>query len=1084
MKFVVVWVCVAAAAACHVVQPPAAPPRQSSLSLAISGLALPNGLRVVVVRDPAASEINVTMRYRVGSVDDTPAHPGMAHLVEHLMFQQTLGAQSLFAHLEDDATYFNGETTFDATTYITRAPRAKLDEMLSIEAVRMGFRCTTITEPGFEREREVVVNELRQRDAASEIWAALHDAVYPDGHPYHQPPGGSVDSVRAITRDQACAFADAHYAPGNAVLVVSGNITPDEVVASLKKFLARVARRTVVAPANIAPLPAGGGHGTLPAPIDDPALVVAWPLPSDARERTEVEAIAPIAALAIDAEIKGRVVQVPLGDVRAPMLALVIEPGTDETIDSVKTAVTRALDSLPSKIGHTHSEVLGDLAFDMMQQTAIYREYSELESPQARDAELAQAVLDGRDPNEVLAATFAGLRELSPEAAAHIARTRFAFDQAIVMELKPSGKKTGHELSLAAAVHDIGPRRDEPDPAEAHKPLPPAASPLAAARTRTLPNGLKVVLLPLTSVPAVDIRLVFAAGTADEDPAHRGVAIAASRGLQFDLHYLNDLLLFAGAGGSGLVELGTDTTTFRARGVDMHLDLLLAGMRRWVREGRYDDDGIADALRAQVKQADDAGALTDAWRTAMFGKDHPYVAAGLVRQVQHEVSLADVRAFRAAHYTPDNATLVIAGRFDAALADQWIDFLFGDWQGHAQPRQAPRAQPGIASFALFRDTAQVAMLVALPATTGTRAARIVAGEMLAEIAEDVRNQLGASYGLDAKYEELRLAGNYALVGWVDPARTADAVQLVRDRLAQLRASPEAAFVVARRRVAAHLDSLATSSSGLASRVEHAIATDQPPLGDVETSAAVRALTIDDVTPLLADLDLARGSLLLSGPEADVRHAFEIAGRTPTVVQSPRAKDDDDLPVAQNSHHERETLRYSDLEPAITEQGAPSKLAVTAGIGLAEDNAIETSDRLHYDCCNGYSLFAEAGYRYDVKHAVGLHLDYGGASGHYGMDSMDLTVPMTLRAIDADAFIQANGYGRFWASFMIGVHLDDIAGKDQPLQGWGAGVGIGVEGGVDVVKHGLDGIGVYVQVAGTLLTSSGYGSIAIGAAYRR
>lgn len=949
----------------------------------------------------------------------------------------------------------------------------------------MGFRCTTITDAIFEREREVVVNELRQRDATSEVMTALREAAYPAGHPYRQPTGGSVDSVRAITREQACAFADAHYAPGNAVLVVSGNITPDEVVTALKKFLARVAKRDVVAPASVTAVPDGGRQGTAQAPIDDAALVVAWPLPTEARARAEVQAIAAIAGFAIDGEIGGRVEQVTLGDERAPMLAFVIVPAADETLDSVRTAATRALDKLPRMIGQTHSQVLGDLAFDILQQGAIYREYSALESPAARDAELAQAVLDGYDPNDVLASTFAGLRELMPESAAHIARTQLAFERATVIELSPASKKRGHEISLAATVHDIGQRRDQPDLAEAHKPLAAAPSPLAAAHTRTLPNGMKVVLLPLTSVPTVDIRLVFAAGTADEDPNRRGVAIAASRGLQFDLRYLNDLLLFAGAGGTQLVELGTDTTTFEARGVDMHLDLLLAGLRRWVREGRYEEDDLADALRMQAKRREDAGTLTDAWRTAMYGKDHPYVDAGIVRHITHEVSLDEVRAFRAAHYTPDNATLVIAGRFDAALADQWIDYLFGDWQGHAAKRAAPRAQPAVASLAVFRDTAQAWLGLALPATAGTRAARLVAGEMLQEIADDVRHQLGASYGLTARYGEERLAGGYALVGWVDSARAADALQLVRDRLVQLRAAPEAAFVVARQRVIAHLDSLATSASSLAARVEHEIAIDQPPLGDVETSAAVRALTIDDVAPLLADLDLARASVLLTGPETDVRHAFEIAGRTPTVVQALHAEDTEDVPTtAHTTHHERESLQLSDLEPAITEQGAVSKLAITAGVGLAADNAVEPDDRLHYDCCNGYSVFAEAGYRYDAKHAVGFHLGYGHATGHYGMDSMALTVPMSLRAIDAAAFIQAAAYRRLWAAFTIGLHLDDIEGSMTSLQGWGGGLGIGIEGGVDVAQLGLHGLGLYMQIGGTLLSSSGYGSITIGAAYRR
>ncbi|MBV8763160.1 MAG: insulinase family protein, partial [Deltaproteobacteria bacterium] len=360
MKAVVVWV-VVAVAGCHAAHPPPAPVRQSSLSLAMSGLSLSNGLRVVVVHDPAASEIEVTMRYRVGSVDDGADHPGIAHLVEHLMFQQMLGAQSLFAHLEDDATFFNGETSFDATTYMSRAPKAKLDELLSIEAVRVGFRCTTISEAAFEREREVVVNELRQHDTVSEAWAVLHEAIYPAGHPYRQPTIGSVDSVRTITREQACAFADAHYAPTNGVLVVSGNITPDEVITSLKKFLARVARRDVVAPTSVPPPPDAGRRGTASAPIDDPLLVVAWPLPPGQRERVEVDAIAVFAQSAIDGAIKGRVHEFRLGDVRAPMIGFVIEPAHDETLDEIRTSIDHALGALPSQLRRVHSQLLGDL---------------------------------------------------------------------------------------------------------------------------------------------------------------------------------------------------------------------------------------------------------------------------------------------------------------------------------------------------------------------------------------------------------------------------------------------------------------------------------------------------------------------------------------------------------------------------------------------------------------------------------------------------------------------------------------------------------------------------------------------------
>src|SRR5258706_6837707 len=81
-------------------RPPPAPPREAKLGLDISTFELGNGLRVVAVRDPRAADVHVTMRYGVGSADDA-SKPGIAHLVEHLMFQQVLGTQTIFALLQN-----------------------------------------------------------------------------------------------------------------------------------------------------------------------------------------------------------------------------------------------------------------------------------------------------------------------------------------------------------------------------------------------------------------------------------------------------------------------------------------------------------------------------------------------------------------------------------------------------------------------------------------------------------------------------------------------------------------------------------------------------------------------------------------------------------------------------------------------------------------------------------------------------------------------------------------------------------------------------------------------------------------------
>jgi zinc protease len=181
------------------VPPPPAPVRQTNLGLKISKVELANGLRVVVVHDPRSIEVQVTMRYQVGSVDDPRGQEGIAHLVEHLMFQQILGSQSLFARLEDIATHFNATTTFDATTYVSRAHGSYLAELLSMESVRLGLRCTSITDSVFDRERAVVLNELRQSNDTFELLDSIHRGLYPPTHPYRRSIGGTEASVGAIT---------------------------------------------------------------------------------------------------------------------------------------------------------------------------------------------------------------------------------------------------------------------------------------------------------------------------------------------------------------------------------------------------------------------------------------------------------------------------------------------------------------------------------------------------------------------------------------------------------------------------------------------------------------------------------------------------------------------------------------------------------------------------------------------------------------------------------------------------------------------------------------------------------------------
>ncbi len=1053
------------------------------MGLSISSLALKNGLRVVLVRDSRAGEVQVTMRYQVGANDDPVGQEGVAHLVEHLMYQQVLGGQSLFAKLQTFATYFNGFTSWDATTYVERAKATHLDEMLSIEAVRVGFRCTSVTDAVFVRERAVVANEITLRQQGSDLLDAIQSGLYPEGHPYRHRVGGTPASVAAITRDQACAFADAHYAPENAVLVVSGDVAPKTLEGALGKFIAKVAKRDGADPVPVPIVAPSGEAVRLPGPVDDERLIVAWPLPHDLAQRAKVMAIAPLLAGAIEGEIHGTAQLYEFGDGRAPMLGVSVTLGDDETIEQAMKGVKEAVGALPMIFRNLGRADLGEAAFDRLRQRAMYNAYANLDDTQKRDTDLASYVLAGMEPSEAVGEAFAGLREMNRNDAAQIADEVLRFDHASIVVLRPrTDKKAGHEDKLTAAIHDMGQHRDPPDPAEASKPAPgdPPVATIPTMTTRVLPNGLKIVLLPVTSVPTVDIRLVFGAGTADELPNKRGAAIVAGHALTWDSRYFNDYLLFAAAGGSDNVNVGNDTTVFTAQGLDMHIDVLLAGLRRWVRDGRYrkGDATVRDALRVAGTSEDDNGALSDAWMGAVYGEQHPYARGGSARHASSDLSLEDAKAFRRAHFTPDNATLVISGRFDGPLADRWIDFLFADWKGQAAARGSTRSAPSTASLARDADTTQVGVAVAIPANHGSRGQQLVAAAMLDEIAEDIRHQLGASYVLGASLGEDRLATNYYIAGTVDTGRTREAMELVRTRLERLAREPgtaASAFVAARTRVIAQLSASEGTAGQIATRVETDVRLGRAPLSDLATAGEVHALTIESMSSTLGDLDLSHATIQLVGPAEEVDAAFAALGRTARhIPRPPQAKK-----VAKVEEHGTETERISlsDLVEPLTGQPPSTRLRLTAvPFALAAGKVLGHG-------VSGYAFAVGGELRLDRTTSIGLLGSLAFLDGMHDSDSLVPTpVPISVMPISISATVGSAAYDRIWGRFSVGFHANHYSDASEPSI-WEYGIGVGLQGGVDILKLGPHRAGLVAAFETDLFTVTSTTQISLGLAYR-
>jgi predicted Zn-dependent peptidase len=206
---------------------------------------LGNGLRVVLSEDHLNPVAAVCLWYDVGSRYEVKGRTGLAHLFEHLMFQGSaqVKGNGHFELVQGAGGSLNGTTSFERTNYFETMPAHQLELALWLEADRMGSLLAALDEESLENQRDVVKNERRQRydnvpyGTAFERLTAL---AYPEGHPYHHIPIGSMADLDAVTLDDARAFFRANYAPDNAVLAVVGDIDPEQTRRWAEKYFGSI----------------------------------------------------------------------------------------------------------------------------------------------------------------------------------------------------------------------------------------------------------------------------------------------------------------------------------------------------------------------------------------------------------------------------------------------------------------------------------------------------------------------------------------------------------------------------------------------------------------------------------------------------------------------------------------------------------------------------------------------------------------------------------------------------------------------------------------------------------------------------
>lgn len=208
---------------------------------------LSNGMQVVVVTDRRAPVVYHMVWYKVGAADEPVGKSGIAHLFEHLMFKGTkqVGPGEFSKIVARNGGRENAFTSYDFTAYFQTVARDKLELVMRLEADRMAN--LVLTDEAVLPEVQVVLEERRSRtdNEPTALFQEQMAAVQFLSHPYGIPVIGWQHELERLTAEDARAFYKKYYAPNNAVLVVAGDISAEELKPLAEKYYGVVPRRPV-----------------------------------------------------------------------------------------------------------------------------------------------------------------------------------------------------------------------------------------------------------------------------------------------------------------------------------------------------------------------------------------------------------------------------------------------------------------------------------------------------------------------------------------------------------------------------------------------------------------------------------------------------------------------------------------------------------------------------------------------------------------------------------------------------------------------------------------------------------------------
>ena len=243
---------------------------------------LSNGMKVIIKEDHRAPTVAHMVWYRAGSIDEVTGKTGVAHVLEHMMFKgtKTLKPGDFSKKVAEVGGKDNAFTSKDYTAYFQQIEKTHLPKMMALEADRM--LNLQISEEEFLKEIQVVMEERRLRtddQASAVVYEQLMAAAFANS-PYKNPIIGWMGDLNSMTYLDAMEWYRTWYAPNNAVLVVTGDVSPTEVLTLAEKYYGSIPKKSLPIRKPLEEIQQiGVKRIQVKAPAENPNITLAWKVP-------------------------------------------------------------------------------------------------------------------------------------------------------------------------------------------------------------------------------------------------------------------------------------------------------------------------------------------------------------------------------------------------------------------------------------------------------------------------------------------------------------------------------------------------------------------------------------------------------------------------------------------------------------------------------------------------------------------------------------------------------------------------------------------------------------------------------------